>query len=51
MEFGDNELLGLLRSQRTLGAAELRDAIVATVTDFSHGDFQDDVTLVVVAVD
>ena len=49
-EFGDDGLRELLRERRTLGAAELRDAIVTAVTDFSHGDFHDDVTLVVVAV-
>ena len=45
-EFGDDGL----RERRIPGAAELRDAIVTAVTDFSHGDFHDDVTLVVVAV-
>jgi len=49
-EFGDDGLLALLRARRTLGAAELRDAVVQAVTAFSRGDFQDDVTLVIVAV-
>ena len=49
-EFGEDGLLELVRAQRTLGAAALQDAIVRAVTEFSHGDFQDDVTLVVVAV-
>ncbi len=49
-EFGDDGLLALLRARRTLGAAEFRDAVVQAVTAFSRGDFQDDVTLVIVAV-
>ena len=49
-EFGDDGLLALLRAQRTLGAPELRDAVVQAVTAFSRGDFQDDVTLVIVAI-
>jgi sigma-B regulation protein RsbU (phosphoserine phosphatase) len=49
-EFGDDGLLELLRARRRLGAPELRDAIVRAVTDFSRGDFHDDVTLVVVGI-
>lgn len=50
VEFGEERLLELLRDYRTLDASGLRDLIVETVTDFSHGDFHDDLTLVVVAV-
>ncbi len=49
-EFGDDGLLEVVRTHQTLDAAALEDAITRAVTAFSHGDFQDDVTLVVVAV-
>jgi sigma-B regulation protein RsbU (phosphoserine phosphatase) len=49
-EFGDDGLLEVIRTHQTLDAAALEDAITQAVTAFSHGDFQDDVTLVVVAV-
>ena len=48
-EFGDDGLLEILRTHLTLDAVALTDAIVRRVTDFSRGDFRDDLTLLVVA--
>lgn len=47
--FGDARLEALVRDSRTLGAAQLQDAIVNRVTEFSGGDLEDDVTLIVVS--
>jgi len=43
-------LVGLGRKNRGLGAAELLEVIRKEVSGFSGGRFQDDFTLVVVAV-
>ena len=50
-EYGEHRLTELLRSQRHLGAAELRYAIADSVRSFTGGRLQDDVTLVVLAVE
>jgi phosphoserine phosphatase RsbU/P len=49
-EFGEPRLVGLGRKNRGLGAAELLEVIRKEVSGFSGGRFQDDFTLVVVAV-
>ena len=49
-EFGEERLNRLLIENRTLGAAELQKAVMSTVAGFSGGDFQDDATLIVLAV-
>lgn len=50
-EFGEARLLALWRSQRSKSAAELRASVMAAVTEFCGGNFQDDATLLVLAVD
>jgi hypothetical protein len=48
-DFGDDRLIQLLLAHRHLGARELQDRIVDAIRDFTGGDFNDDVTLVVIA--
>ncbi len=48
-EFGEDRLMALL-SQRFAGADECRRQIVAAVTQFSNGAFQDDATVLVMTV-
>jgi phosphoserine phosphatase RsbU/P len=50
-EFGEARLFGLVEANRTLGAEALQKKILETVSDFCRGDFQDDATLIVVAVE
>jgi sigma-B regulation protein RsbU (phosphoserine phosphatase) len=49
-EFGEARLLCLLKNQRTLSANELQARILAEVAEFSGGRWQDDATLLVLAV-
>ncbi len=49
--FGEERLLRLLVEHRRQSASELRETILNTVADFSGGSFQDDVTLVALAVE
>jgi sigma-B regulation protein RsbU (phosphoserine phosphatase) len=49
-EFGEARLVGLGRKNTGLSAAELLEVIRKEVSGFSGGSFQDDFTLVVVAV-
>jgi phosphoserine phosphatase RsbU/P len=49
-EFGEGRLLELCSSKMTLSASELLAAIRKEVVTFCNGNFQDDFTLVVVAV-
>jgi len=48
-EFGEARLLRLLTDHRTLSAAGLQAKILAEVTEFSGGRWQDDATLLVLA--
>jgi sigma-B regulation protein RsbU (phosphoserine phosphatase) len=48
-EFGDDRLIQAATESRTLDANQARDVVMAAVTQFSGGDFTDDVTLVVAA--
>ena len=48
-DFGDDRLIELLLAHRHLGARELQERIVDAIRDFTGGDFNDDVTLVVIA--
>ncbi len=50
-EFGEARLLRLLEDHRTLSADELQAKILAVVAEFSGGRWQDDATLLVLAVD
>jgi phosphoserine phosphatase RsbU/P len=49
-EFGEARLLRLLLDHRTLSADELQAKILAVVAEFSGGRWQDDATLLVLAV-
>jgi sigma-B regulation protein RsbU (phosphoserine phosphatase) len=49
-EFGEARLLCLLEDQRSLSADALQKKILAVVTEFSGGRWQDDATLLVLAV-
>jgi sigma-B regulation protein RsbU (phosphoserine phosphatase) len=50
-EFGEGRLEELLLTGHQLKAAELRDRIMAKVSEFSDGEVYDDATLMVVRVD
>jgi serine phosphatase RsbU (regulator of sigma subunit) len=49
-QFGEERLIGLLKDSCDLGAADLQQKVIETVTQFSHGNFHDDVTLLTLAV-
>jgi len=49
-EFGEARLLRLLEDHRTLSAQELQTKILAVAAEFSKGPWQDDATLLVLAV-
>ncbi len=50
-EFGEERLFALLRENPAAAAADLRDAIMRSVTQFCREDFADDATLLTVVVD
>jgi len=50
-EFGEERLIALLGNNRQLHATDLQMKVLEAVTEFSHGEFQDDVTMVVVGVE
>ncbi len=50
-EFGEERVERLIAEHRACRATELKDRMLAAVSDFSNGTFQDDVTIVVVAAD
>ncbi len=50
-EFGEERLVELLSSNLNLRAADVQKKIMEAVTEFSRGEFQDDVTMVVVGVE
>jgi sigma-B regulation protein RsbU (phosphoserine phosphatase) len=49
-EFGEERLLNVLLENRRLSAGALQESILAEVARFSGGRFEDDATLVVIAV-
>jgi len=49
-EFGEERLVAVLLENRCLSAGELQERILAEVAKFSGGRFEDDATLVVLAV-
>lgn len=49
-EFGEDRLLAFVRAHRNLSAIALQERLMAAVTKFCGGDFQDDATLLVLAV-
>jgi serine phosphatase RsbU (regulator of sigma subunit) len=49
-EFGDTRLIEVVRANRAKDATGLRDAIVNAVETFGTGPFEDDLTILVVAI-
>ena len=49
-EFGEARLLQLLQEQRTRSASQLQERILVSVNEFNRGHWQDDATLLVLAV-
>lgn len=49
-EFGEERLIEILRESRSLGAAKIQSSVLARVAKFTGDKFQDDATLVVLAV-
>lgn len=49
-EFGEQRLLHLLVENRARSADELQHIILDAVSEFSHANFEDDATLIVVAI-
>jgi sigma-B regulation protein RsbU (phosphoserine phosphatase) len=49
-EFGEERLIRLLVENRSAPAQTLQEKILQTATEFTGGDFQDDATLLVIAV-
>jgi sigma-B regulation protein RsbU (phosphoserine phosphatase) len=50
-EFGEERLADLIKRFENDDATALTERIVAAAAQFSHGDFQDDVTVLAVSVD
>jgi serine phosphatase RsbU (regulator of sigma subunit) len=49
-EFGEDRLLSVLREHRTTGAKEIQQRILAAAAEFSHHNWTDDATLLVLAI-
>jgi serine phosphatase RsbU (regulator of sigma subunit) len=49
-DFGEAHLVEVGRANRNRDATGLREAVVASVTTFGTGSFEDDVTILVVAM-
>ncbi len=50
-DFGDERLVQFIKANAYLSAADLQDKIMQTINEFSAGKFNDDATLIVVAVE
>jgi sigma-B regulation protein RsbU (phosphoserine phosphatase) len=50
-EFGEERLMELLRANRALDAEAIEKRVMAAIAEFSGGNFQDDATLIVTAVE
>jgi len=50
-EFGEERLMELLRANRALDAEAMQKRVMAAIAEFSGGNFQDDATLIVTAVE
>ena len=50
-EFGEERLADLLRANRTLNAEAMQKRVMTAIAEFSGGNFHDDATLIVAAVD
>ena len=51
VEFGEDALIALAREQRSCSAPALQARLTAAVSSFAGGTFQDDATLIVLAID
>jgi len=51
LEFGEERLMDLLRAHRALDAEAMQQRVMAAIAEFSGGNFQDDATLIVTAVE
>jgi sigma-B regulation protein RsbU (phosphoserine phosphatase) len=51
VEFGEERLMELLRANRALDAEAMQKRVMAAIAEFSGGNFQDDATLIVTAVE
>ena len=49
-EFGEQRLMELLQSHRHLSAEAMQQHVMAAISEFSGGNFQDDATLIITAV-
>ena len=49
-EYGEERLAAAAIAARALPVEEIKDALFADVTAFSHGKFEDDATLIVVGL-
>lgn len=50
-EFGDERLISLILGNRSLGAKQLTEKVLATVTRFGQGNLTDDATLLALSVE
>ncbi len=50
-DFSDARLVQFVKENAHLSATDLQDKIMQTITEFSAGKFNDDATLIVVAVE
>ena len=50
-EFGEVRLMDVLRANRELDAESMQKRVMAAIAEFSGGNFQDDATLIVTAVE
>jgi DNA-binding transcriptional regulator YhcF (GntR family) len=50
-EFGEERLTAILKKNNSANAAELRDRVMRSVSEFCHDDFPDDATLLTVCVE
>ncbi|MGO4881227.1 MAG: PP2C family protein-serine/threonine phosphatase [Bryobacteraceae bacterium] len=50
-EFGEGRLMEVLRANRALGAEAMQKRVMAAIVEFSGGNFHDDATLIVAAVE
>ena len=50
-EFGEQRLMDLLSAHRQASPETMQQRVMAAISDFSGGNFQDDATLIVTAVD
>jgi serine phosphatase RsbU (regulator of sigma subunit) len=50
-EFGDSRLIDLVLDSRSTDATALTGETIAAATEFSNGNFDDDLTVVAISVD